>query len=195
MSSNDTNNASDGGDGIAGHRQRTSSDTNTTNNLSLSNVDATGAGAVGQSDASDDGRGASSGGDAAGAAGGGNASDDIADDIADNDNDNSSGNSCADAAGRGIADDARGDEPPLRRTRARDPFLFYSDPGNLERARHFQPADYSTEDALRGTTVRKTRISYEKDVTSLLMNEHFQAEDQGRGIQGQGQSIQGQGQD
>ena len=39
---------------------------------------------------------------------------------------------------------------------------------NLERARNFQPVDYSREDLLRGKTTKRTRISFEKDTLTLL---------------------------
>lgn len=52
--------------------------------------------------------------------------------------------------------------------RANDPFLFYSNRDNLERARTFMDVDYRNEEELLGNTVRRTRISFEKDAFSLM---------------------------
>ena len=60
--------------------------------------------------------------------------------------------------------------------KAKDPFLFYSNRENLQRARSFEEIDYSTEDSLRGTTLRKTRISFEMDAVSLMMDMLLQDE-------------------
>eukprot|EP00579_Thalassiosira_antarctica_P009310 CAMPEP_0201883512 /NCGR_PEP_ID=MMETSP0902-20130614/15876_1 /ASSEMBLY_ACC=CAM_ASM_000551 /TAXON_ID=420261 /ORGANISM="Thalassiosira antarctica, Strain CCMP982" /LENGTH=100 /DNA_ID=CAMNT_0048412323 /DNA_START=88 /DNA_END=390 /DNA_ORIENTATION=- len=65
---------------------------------------------------------------------------------------------------------------PSHRTRAKDPFLFYSNRENLQRARYFEEVNYSTEDLLHGTTIRKTRISFEKDAVSLMMDMLLQDE-------------------
>ena len=65
---------------------------------------------------------------------------------------------------------------PSHRARAKDPFLFYSNRENLRRARQFEEINYSTEDLLHGTTLRKTRISFEKDAVSLMMDMLLQDE-------------------
>lgn len=57
-----------------------------------------------------------------------------------------------------------------QRAKAKDPFLFYSNRENLDRARNFEEVDYSNEDSLRGTTDRKKAISFEKDHASLMMD-------------------------
>ena len=69
-------------------------------------------------------------------------------------------------------------QEPSQRARAKDPFLFYSRRENLERARFFEEVDYSTEDSLHGTTLRKTRISFEKDAVSLMMDMLRQVQDE-----------------
>lgn len=63
----------------------------------------------------------------------------------------------------------------------RDPFLFYSNPENLRRARAFEVAlgdGGSDEDPFRGeNTVRRTRISFERDAFSLLSDILLEEED------------------
>jgi hypothetical protein len=55
--------------------------------------------------------------------------------------------------------------------RAKDPFLFFSNSENLRKARAFEEPDYSTEEALHddGVTIRKSRISYEIDMATMMM--------------------------
>lgn len=56
----------------------------------------------------------------------------------------------------------------------RDAFLFYSNPENLRRAWRFEPPVQSnTEDASSNSQVikRKTRISFERDPLSLMMDD------------------------
>ncbi|KAL7534098.1 hypothetical protein ACHAXR_006744 [Thalassiosira sp. AJA248-18] len=54
-----------------------------------------------------------------------------------------------------------------------DPFLFYSNPANLRRELSLQPIDYDAEMPSSNSeqTVRKTRISFEKDPLTLLMED------------------------
>ena len=51
--------------------------------------------------------------------------------------------------------------------RLSDPFLFYSDNRNLERARHFQRVDYSNQEVGHDVE-RRTRISFEVDAVTLM---------------------------
>ncbi|EED86787.1 predicted protein [Thalassiosira pseudonana CCMP1335] len=57
-----------------------------------------------------------------------------------------------------------------------DPFLFYSDEDNLRRARQFEGVRCEQGDTERSskssnkTVVRKTRISFEMDALSILMD-------------------------
>ena len=67
---------------------------------------------------------------------------------------------------------------PIQRAKAKDPFLFYSNRENLERTRSFEEVDYSTEGSLHGTTLRKARISFEKDAVSLMMDMLLQVQDE-----------------
>eukprot|EP00970_Alexandrium_tamarense_P007953 scaffold1516_cov192-Alexandrium_tamarense.AAC.18 len=57
---------------------------------------------------------------------------------------------------------------------AQDPFLFYSSQGNLERARNFLPVDYTN---VPRHVQRKTRISFEKDAFTLLMDDILELHD------------------
>jgi hypothetical protein len=61
---------------------------------------------------------------------------------------------------------------PPRRVNATDPFHFYSDPKNLNNARNFKRIDYDVEEKRQreaGNTVRKSRISFERDAFSLML--------------------------
>ena len=53
--------------------------------------------------------------------------------------------------------------------RISDPFLFYSIDENLQNAMNLQPVDYRNDGSKSSTPiVRKTRISFEKDLLSLM---------------------------
>ena len=82
----------------------------------------------------------------------------------------STSNGAAAAAERNATTGSSISHQPIQRAKAKDPFLFYSNRENLERTRSFEEVDYSTEDSLHGTTLRKTRISFEKDAVSLMMD-------------------------
>ncbi len=90
-------------------------------------------------------------------------------------NNNSSNGAAAGAAEQNATAGDGGIHRPAQRSKAEDPFLFYSCPDNLERARSFREVDYGTEDALRGTIIRKTRISFEKGAVNLIMDALLEA--------------------
>ena len=92
-----------------------------------------------------------------------------------NNNINSS-NTAAAAAEQNATTGISVSHQPSQTAKAKDPFLFYSNRENLQRARSFEEIDYSTEDSLRGTTLRKTRISFEMDAVSLMMDMLLQDE-------------------
>ena len=61
--------------------------------------------------------------------------------------------------------------------RPEDPFLFYSNDENLRRALNFEPLNYTNVGTNPSVPiVRKTRISFETDVLSLLAEEIFGTE-------------------
>ncbi len=63
-------------------------------------------------------------------------------------------------------------QPPPRRVKATDPFHFYSDPANLKKALNFEQIDYEAEETRQreaGSTARKTRISFEMDAFTLML--------------------------
>ena len=82
----------------------------------------------------------------------------------------STSNGAAATAEQNATTGSRVSHQPIQRAKTKDPFLFYSNKENLERARSLGEVDYSTEDSLHGTTLRKTRISFEKDAVSLMMD-------------------------
>ena len=96
---------------------------------------------------------------------------------ANNNTNSSSGTTAATEGNATIGSSSISHESPQTPTaKAKDPFFFYSNRENLQRARSFQEIDYSTEDSLRGTTLRKTRISFEMDAVSLMMDMLLQDE-------------------
>ena len=53
--------------------------------------------------------------------------------------------------------------------RISDPFLFYSIDENLQNAMNLKPVDYRNDGSKSSTPiVRKTRLSFEKDLLSLM---------------------------
>jgi len=53
--------------------------------------------------------------------------------------------------------------------KASDPFLFYSIHENLQNAMNLEPINFSNDGArLSASIIRKTRISFEKDLLSVL---------------------------
>ena len=55
--------------------------------------------------------------------------------------------------------------------RPKDPFLFYSIDANLQNAMNLKPVDYSNDGSKSSIpTVRKTRLSFEKDPLSLMID-------------------------
>ena len=57
--------------------------------------------------------------------------------------------------------------------RRQDPVLFYSNPENVKRMLSFEPMESNTDDVTSNEIqfVRKTRISFERDPTALLMED------------------------
>lgn len=56
-------------------------------------------------------------------------------------------------------------------SRPKDAFLFYSNKENLRKALNFETIDYKSEDSSAKTTVRKTRIAFERDLFSIMAHE------------------------
>ena len=82
------------------------------------------------------------------------------------------------SASNGYDDGARNNKNNLQ-MKPRDPFLFYSNPDNLRRELSLQQMEYITENATSNDTqfIRKTRISFEKDPLTLMMeDDDFRAE-------------------
>ena len=86
--------------------------------------------------------------------------------------------SLVDGSSSSIKNTARKDN----QLQGQDPFLFYSNPANLRRALHFESEDINDQeedptDEIQQPVERKTRISFEKDPLTLIMeDEDFRAQ-------------------
>mmetsp|Transcript_29415 Transcript_29415/g.62453 ORF Transcript_29415/g.62453 Transcript_29415/m.62453 type:complete len:110 (-) Transcript_29415:158-487(-) len=74
------------------------------------------------------------------------------------------------AADSSLGDNVKNEDK--HRAKLQDPFLFYSNPTNLRRALNFESIDFNAEDSSANVqVVRKTRISFEKDPLTLMMED------------------------